>query len=75
MVTYQVCPQTPGGRIRALGFARMGARRRSPPIPMARIIGPLVLGAITAVRLEERAKCPPSQERPRLPPRSHAISA
>jgi len=34
MVTYQVCPQTPGGRIRALGFARMGARgRRRGPIP------------------------------------------
>ena len=32
MVTRQGCPQTPGGRIRALGFARMGARgrRRSP---------------------------------------------
>jgi len=30
MVTHQGCPQTPGGRIRALGFARMGARRRSP---------------------------------------------
>jgi len=28
------CPQTPGGRIRALGFARMGARgRRRGPIP------------------------------------------
>jgi len=26
-------PQTPGGRIRALGFAPWGARRRSPPIP------------------------------------------
>ncbi len=34
MVTYQVCPQTPGGRIRALGFARMGARgRRRGPRP------------------------------------------
>jgi hypothetical protein len=34
MVTYQGCPQTPGGRIRALGFARMGARgRRRGPIP------------------------------------------
>jgi hypothetical protein len=32
MVTHQGCPQTPGGRIRALGFARMGARgrRRGP---------------------------------------------
>ncbi len=29
MVTHQGCPQTPGGRIRALGFARMGAR--GPP--------------------------------------------
>ena len=26
MLTYQGCPQTPGGRIRALGFARMGTR-------------------------------------------------
>ena len=26
MVTRQGCPQTPGGRIRALGFARMGTR-------------------------------------------------
>jgi len=25
MLTHQGCPQTPGGRIRALGFARMGA--------------------------------------------------
>ena len=34
MVTHQGCPQTPGGRIRALGFARMGARgRRRGPIP------------------------------------------
>jgi len=34
MVTHQDCPQTPGGRIRALGFARMGARgRRRGPIP------------------------------------------
>ena len=34
MVTHQGCPQTPGGRIRALGFARMGARgRRRVPIP------------------------------------------
>jgi len=33
MLTYQGCPQTPGGRIRALGFARMGARgRRRGPI-------------------------------------------
>jgi hypothetical protein len=33
MVTHQGCPQTPGGRIRALGFARMGARgRRRGPI-------------------------------------------
>jgi hypothetical protein len=32
MVTHQGCPQTPGGRIRALGFARMGtrSRRRGP---------------------------------------------
>ena len=30
MVTHQGCPQTPGGRIRALGFARMGARGRAP---------------------------------------------
>jgi hypothetical protein len=32
MLTHQGCPQTPGGRIRALGFARMGARgrRRGP---------------------------------------------
>ncbi len=32
MVIHQGCPQTPGGRIRALGFARMGARGcgRSP---------------------------------------------
>jgi len=34
MLTHQGCPQTPGGRIRALGFARMGARgRRRGPIP------------------------------------------
>ena len=34
MVTHQGCPQTPGGRIRARGFARMGARgRRRGPIP------------------------------------------
>ena len=34
MVTHQGCPQMPGGRIRALGFARMGARgRRRGPIP------------------------------------------
>jgi hypothetical protein len=34
MVTHQGCPQTPGRRIRALGFARMGARgRRRGPIP------------------------------------------
>ncbi len=34
MVTHQGCPQTPGGRIRALGFVRMGARgRRRGPIP------------------------------------------
>jgi len=34
MVTHQGCPQTPGGCIRALGFARMGARgRRRGPIP------------------------------------------
>ena len=34
MVTHQGCPQTPGGRIRALGFARRGARgRRRGPIP------------------------------------------
>jgi len=34
MVTHHGCPQTPGGRIRALGFARMGARgRRRGPIP------------------------------------------
>ena len=33
MVTHQGGPQTPGGRIRALGFARMGARgRRRGPI-------------------------------------------
>ncbi len=32
MVTYQGCPQTPGGRIRALGFAstRTRGRRRGP---------------------------------------------
>ncbi len=34
MLTYQGCPQTPGGRMGALGFARMGARgRRRGPIP------------------------------------------
>jgi len=34
MLTHQGRPQTPGGRIRALGFARMGARgRRRGPIP------------------------------------------
>ena len=34
MLTDQGCPQTPGGRIRALGFARWGARgRRRGPIP------------------------------------------
>ena len=34
MLTDHGCPQTPGGRIRALGFARMGARgRRRGPIP------------------------------------------
>ena len=32
MVTHQGCPQTPGGRIRALGFAstRTRGRRRGP---------------------------------------------
>ena len=32
MVTHQGCPRTPGGHIRALVFARMGARgrRRGP---------------------------------------------
>ncbi len=35
MLTYQGCPQTPGGRIRALGFARMGARgRRRGPLKL-----------------------------------------
>jgi hypothetical protein len=34
MLPHQGRPQTPGGRIRALGFARMGARgRRRGPIP------------------------------------------
>ena len=34
MVTHQGCPQTPGGRIRALGFASTRTRgRRRGPIP------------------------------------------
>jgi hypothetical protein len=44
MVIHQGCPQTPGGRIRALGFARMGARgrRRGPrtgPVSLLSLAG------------------------------------
>jgi hypothetical protein len=45
-------PATPGGRIRALGFARMGARgRRRGPIPaMCQYQGsPVSVGTITSI--------------------------
>jgi hypothetical protein len=57
MVIHQGCSQTPGGRIRALGFARMGARgRRRGPIPaMCQYQGsPVSVAVFSIFRPEDR---------------------
>jgi hypothetical protein len=55
MVTHQGCPQTPGGRIRALGFARMGARgrRRGPRT------GDVSVSGLAGIRRRAGASAPP----------------
>jgi len=63
MVTHQGCPQTPGGRIRALGFARMGARgrRRSPRLAMCQYQGsiPMALDVDTSAAPSDAGRAHP----------------